>query len=426
LKRAWSAPSRFDPLTDLNAALLFQFLKNNARWLGAGFLLTISSGFGQTWFISLFAGFIKQEHGLTDGQWGSLYTVATLGSAALLFWRGSLADTIPLYKLAPIIAAGFGIAALGLAFSPWVWLLGLSLFALRFCGQGMFTHIAMTAMGRWFEARRGQAVAVANLGHPAGEMALALTAVVAIGVLGWQTTWLVVSAILILVILPSLYWLLHEGRTAQGVRLQTGTPGLGGKHWKRQDAARHWLLPAMLPVLLTPGFIGTVIFFHQVHVAEVKGWTLLAMAPGYTAYAGLSVAFGFLSGWASDRFGAQRLLPLLLVPMGLGIAVVGPAEHVAAWYMALGLIGITQGVNSALLGVLFPLVYGTEHLGSIRSMATTIMVVSTAIGPGITGLLIDHGITFPAQALTMGLWCIGLSVVCLFIERRLTRELSAR
>ncbi|WP_375568110.1 MFS transporter [Ahrensia marina] len=403
---------------------MFHFVKYNARWLGAGFLLTFASGFGQTWFISLFAGFIKQEHALTDGQWGSLYTVATLASAALLFWRGSLADSIPLYKLAPSITLGFAVAALGMALSPWVWMLGLSLFALRFCGQGMFSHIAMTAMGRWFEARRGQAVAITNLGHPTGEVMLALTAVLAIGLLGWQTTWLVVSGILIVIVLPSLYWLLHEGRTAQGKRVQNGTPGLGGRHWTRQDAARHWLLPALLPVLLTPGFIGTVIFFHQVHVADVKGWTLLAMAPGYTVYAGLSVAFGFLSGWASDRFGAQKLLPFLLVPMGLGIAVVGPADHVGMWYLALGLIGITQGINSALLGVLFPLVYGTAHLGSIRSMATTIMVVSTAIGPGVTGLLIDKGITFPAQGLTMGAWCLCLSVGCVVIARRLTRELS--
>lgn len=404
---------------------MLQFLKDNARWLGAGFLLTFASGFGQTWFISLFAGFIKQEHGLTDGGWGTLYTVATLGSAALLFWRGSVADSIPLPKLAPIIAVAFALAALGMALSPWVWLLGVSLFALRFCGQGMFTHIAMTAMGRWFVARRGQAVAITNLGHPAGEVMLALTAVLAVTTIGWRATWVAVAAILLFAVLPSLHWLLHEGRTAQSAPTHTGSPGLGARHWTRRDAARHWLLPALVPVLLTPGFVGTVIFFHQVHIAEVKGWTLLTMAPGYTAFAALSVASGFISGWACDRFGAQKLLPLLLVPMGLGIALVGPADHVVMWYVALGLIGITQGINNAMQGVLFPLVYGTKNLGSIRSMATTIMVISTAIGPGITGLLIDQGITFPAQGLTMGAWCLCLAVGCLFIARRLTKELAA-
>jgi hypothetical protein len=77
------------------------FIKMNLRWLTAGFVLTFASAFGQTWFISLFAGAIKAEHGLTDGGWGSLYTAATLCSAGLLFWRGSAADTVRLSRLAP-------------------------------------------------------------------------------------------------------------------------------------------------------------------------------------------------------------------------------------------------------------------------------------------------------------------------------------
>ncbi|MBM9594772.1 hypothetical protein [Roseitranquillus sediminis] len=56
-------------------------------------------------------------------------------------------------------------------------------------------------------------------------------------------------------------------------------------------------------------------------------------------------------------------------------------------------------------------------------MVTTVMVISTAIGPGITGILIDWGIDFPAQSLVMGLWCIGLSVFCHIVQRRLAREL---
>ena len=49
-----------------------------------------------------------------------------------------------------------------------------------------------------------------------------------------------------------------------------------------------------------------------------------------------------------------------------------------------------------------PEVYGTNHLGSVRAMATALMVVSTAIGPGITGLAIDWGVSFPQQAIFHG------------------------
>ena len=403
---------------------MFRFFLDNRRWLGAGLLLTFASSVGQTWFISLFASFIKAEHGLTDGGWGTLYTVATLASAALLFWRGSWADSVPFARLAPTIALLFALAAVGFAFSPTIWLLGLAIFGLRFCGQGMFSHIAMTAMGRWFAARRGRAVAITSLGHPLAEISLPIMVVAAIGLIGWQTTWLVAAAMLAIPVALALRLLLSESRTRQSKVLHRETPGLAGRHWRRRDAVRHWLLPALLPVLMTPGFIGTVIFFHQVHISEEKGWSLLSMTPGYSFYAGLAVAFGFMSGWACDRFGPHRLLPVMLVPMGLGIALVGPAASVWGWYAALALIGMSQGISNALSGVLFPHVYGTRHLGSIRSMATTIMVFSTAIGPGITGLLIDRGINFPDQALVMGLWCFALSIGCLWVTRRLNDELA--
>ncbi|MCC5959478.1 MAG: hypothetical protein JJU08_09075 [Rhodobacteraceae bacterium] len=102
------------------------FLRKNLRWLSAGFVLTFVSAFGQTWFISLFAGAIKAEHGLTDGSWGSLYTLATLSAAALMFWRGSLADTIALSRLAPAITGVFALAALGMALAQNVWVLGVA------------------------------------------------------------------------------------------------------------------------------------------------------------------------------------------------------------------------------------------------------------------------------------------------------------
>jgi sugar phosphate permease len=406
-------------------ARMFRFLIENRRWLGAGVLLTYASGFGQTWFIALFAGAIQMEHGLSAGDWGGLYTLATLSAAALMFWRGSVADTVPLSRLAPVTALVFAAAAAGMAMTQSVVVLGLCVFALRFCGQGMFGHIAMTAMGRWFASTRGRAVAICGLGHPAGEMTLSIAAVLAIAAFGWRPTWGLTAAVIAFAVAPALWLLLRDDRSPQGSVDTAGQPGLHARHWTRADALGHWLFPALLPVLLTPGFIGTVVFFQQVHTAGVKGWALVDMAPGYTAFATTSVLAAFAAGWAADRFGPARLLPFLLVPMGVGTALIGPAETVAAWYLALGVIGVTQGTASALWGALLPAIYGTRHLGAIRSLATTVMVISTAIGPGLTGVLIDAGVDFPRQSLFLGLWCLGLSVLCWLVDRRLRAEQRA-
>jgi hypothetical protein len=66
------------------------FLRANAAWLTAGFLLTFTSSFGQTFFISIFAGEIRETFGLSHGQWGGLYTLATTASAIAMVWAGVL------------------------------------------------------------------------------------------------------------------------------------------------------------------------------------------------------------------------------------------------------------------------------------------------------------------------------------------------
>lgn len=402
---------------------MLAFVTTNLRWLATGFLLAFASSFGQTWFISLFAGEIREAYGLSNGEWGAIYTVATLASAVLLFSRGALVDTMPLSRLALIVTLLFAGASGLMAVSNTVWLLTLAVFLLRFCGQGMFTHMAITSIGRWFHATRGRAIALAGLGHPIGEALLPLPFVLLIGWIGWRSTWGLTSVVLLFVVLPFLMLLLAQDREPTGEATARAGTGLQDRHWTRTDVVRHWLFPAMIPFLLTPGFIGTVLFFHQVHVSEVKGWTLAQMAPGYAVWATVSVVMSLAGGWASDRFGPERLLPVVLVPMGLGMFLIGPAQSPLAWIVALGVVAISQGTLQSLIGAFLPRVYGTRHLGSVRSLQTVLMVISSAIGPGITGLLIDWGIDFPAQGIGMGLWCIALSVMLLSVSIKLRREL---
>ena len=181
----------------------------------------------------------------------------------------------------------------------------------------------------------------------------------------------------------------------------------------------------MLPGILTPAFIGTVIFFHQIHIADEKGWSLAEMALGYPIYAGLTVVSMLLAGQIIDRRGAASLLPVYLLPLGVGIALIDQGDGVWIWYLLLGLLGLGQGLSNTMNGALWAEVYGTRHIGAVRALIVAVMVFSTAIGPGVTGLLIDAGIPFPEQGLAMAGWCFALSAVFVLVARRLTHELSA-
>lgn len=395
------------------------FYLANARWLGAGLLCTFGSSFGQTYFIALFASQFMALHGLSDGDWGTLYAGATLTSAALLIKAGQLADTMSLRKLAMLVIAGFALICVGMALHESVIMLFVMVLGLRFFGQGMIGHVGMTATARWFQARRGRAIAITSLGYGIGEAVLPALAVLAMALVGWRGTWLLAAGTLILVFGGALWVLFARDREPQGGETSGPATGALGRHWTRPEALRHWSYWALFPGILTPPFIGTVIFFHQAHVSGEKGWSLVEMAAGYPAYAVCAMIAVFIAGRIIDAFGALTLLPLFLLPIGLGIVLLGTSDAVWIWGVVLGCIGFGAGFSSALNGAVWAEVYGTRNLGAIRALAVSAMVFSTAIGPAITGLLIDAGITLERQGIVMMLWCVGLSAVFVVVARRL-------
>ena len=157
---------------------ILHFLRDNARWVAGGFLLTFFSSFGQTYFISLSAGDIRAEYGLSHGGFGTLYMIATLASAATLPQIGKIIDRISVSATVLLAAPILALACLLMAWSTSLALLVLAIYLLRLFGQGMFSHIAMTAMGRWFAAQRGRAVSLSAIGVNVGEAVFPISFVV--------------------------------------------------------------------------------------------------------------------------------------------------------------------------------------------------------------------------------------------------------
>ena len=386
------------------------FLRNNRRWLGAGLLLSASSSFGQTYFIALSSADIRATFGISHGGFGGLYMLATFASAATLVWLGKLVDSWPLQRLAALTIAGLALTAIAMAVLPTAWLLVPVLFGLRLFGQGMLSHLCFTAMGRWFNAQRGRAVAIAALGFPIGETLLPIVTVALIGSIGWRANWLVAAAVLLLAALPAAWWLLRTERTPQSPEAPTPDQA-GRRQWTRAEVLRHPLFYALLPGLMAPPFILTGLFFHQVHWVTAKGWTMAFFATTYAPYGAGVIGAGIAFGWIVDRFTAKRLLPLYLLPMGAALAILSITNAPWLGWVAMLAAGISQGAAATLLGALWAELYGTRHLGAIRSVAVSAMVFSTGLAPGLMGALIDAGMTFDSQLAWAALYTFAVAGV---------------
>ena len=238
------------------AALNGELTPRRIRLVSAALLLTFSSAYGQTFFISLFGAEIRATHGLSHGDFGLCYTVATTMSALLLVRAGQLADTMDTVRLALAVAAGLAGACLIMAFAPNVALLLVALFTLRFFGQGMMSHVAMTTTARWFNAFRGRALGIVALGYPLGEAVLPSVVAMLLLVIAWQTVWVIAAAVLVLVTLPLTLALMRgqpHPRSADDTVLQSelaaaGVGGVGGTERAVRSRNRGDVYPR--PVLL--------------------------------------------------------------------------------------------------------------------------------------------------------------------------------
>lgn len=401
------------------------FLKLNVRWLAAGALLTFMSSFGQTFFISIFAGEIRAEFGLSHGEWGGIYALGTLASAIVMVWSGGLTDRFRVRTLGPVVLVCLASACAFMATNHAAWLLPAVIFTLRITGQGMSSHIAVVAMARWFTTARGRALSVAALGFSIGEAVLPLLFVALLTVYDWRLLWLA-AALVALLGIPILVRLLQEERTPQSLAKSTHSVGMNGLQWTRNQAMSHWLFWVMVPALLGPSAFGTALMFHQVHFSEIKEishLTFVAMFPLYTA---VTIASMVLSGWALDRIGTPRLIVFMYLPAVLAFLVFGLGQGTGGLVLGFALFGLTSGANSTLPNAFWAEFYGTASIGSIKAMAAAVMVLGSAIGPGLTGWGIDAGISLEAQYVAVAVYFSCASALLFFGVRKATQLLPPR
>ncbi|MEO0701469.1 MAG: MFS transporter [Pseudomonadota bacterium] len=386
------------------------FLRDNARFLTAGALLTFASSFGQTYFISVFAGEIRGEFGLTHAGWGAIYAAGTMASAVVMIWLGLLTDRFRARALGVGVLISLAAACLLMALTPAVWLLPGAVFALRLAGQGMSSQVATVAIARWFVATRGRALSIASLGFAVGESLLPLIFVALLVVAPWRSLW-VLAAVIALILVPILWRLLSDERTPQSVSAENHAAGMGGLHWARGAVLRHWLFWVMVPSILGQSAFLTAFFFQQVHVAEVKGWSHLELVALFPLYTVAGVAAMLTAGWAIDRFGSGRVAPVIQIPAALGFWAFSAAPTPGSAAIGVTLLALSAGASSTLPGAFWAEYFGTRHLGGIKAMATAVMVLGSAIGPGITGYFIDQGISFPDQMPAIAVYFLVIAVI---------------
>ncbi len=368
---------------------MFNFIYKNLNLLFFGFLIAFASGFGQTFFISLFSQDFRDTFELTNTEFGSLYSIATVLSAITIIWAGKLIDTVSLRKYTLAIILGLSITCLMASFVFNVFFLFLVIYFLRLFGQGLMGHTSRTTMARYFNHNRGKALAISGFGFSVGEIIYPAAVVFLLLTIGWRLTWFS-SSIFILIFFGIFFYFIFKINNFKKENDRDEKIYLGEISWRRRDVLKDFKFYMYLPLSLLMSFTVTGFLFHQVYIAEIKSWTLINLAQGFIFYAISGITGSIISGILIDKLTGRKLIPFHLLPMLAIFIVMLFSDHVYVLYLYMAGLGLSNGFTENISNSLWAEMYGVKNLGSIKAMLTFFGIMASASSPFLYGIILDQ------------------------------------
>ena len=384
-----------------------------------GFIFTFFSSFGQSFFLGLFNAPIRNELGISHGQFGNIYATATICSSLLLIWVGKKIDDYRILNYSLFVIILLFLSALFFSFINSIYFLALGIFLMRFSGQGLMSHTSTTTISRFFERTRGKALSTAWFGLSTAEFILPVFVTYLLVVYSWRSVWQGI-AILVIIFLPIVIL-----NTIKSIQLDSREESknydnkkIKIKSWRRRDVIKDFRFYIVSLNMLAMPWIATGVFVYQSFISDSKMWATYTIPKAFMVYSITSILTLFISGFLVDKFTGRKLILFMNIPLLLAMFTLFHFNHEIFAYIFLGLIGVSNGLANILGSSTWAEIYGVKYIGSIKALTTAFMVFSTAFGTAVFGLLIDNGFTIENIALTAAIYILLSLFLLIFIRKK--------
>ena len=377
------------------------------------FAATIGSIFsipGQTMGFSVFTEVLIEELGLTRVELSSAYCLGTVASGLTLPWFGRLLDLWGERRMAVASVIATGLVLFYLAkcdvvshiigqvlpagIASFV-VISLGFYMIRAAAQGVLSMTCRNAIGKWFNYRRGLALAISGIlvsfcysFAPRGLDWM-------IKKYGFDGAWLLMGTSTIVVMAP-LAWLLFRDTPEQdGLEMDGGKMAVKASlnpdmhihvDFTRREALRDYSFWVFNFTFSFYGLFATAFTFHILSLAKEYHFENERILSLFVPIAAISVITNLVFGSVNARLRLKWLL--LVMNLGSLSATLGMLfldRSGGVWGYVIG-NGIASGGFVSLTGIVFPRFYGRQHLGAISGVNMSAMVIASGLGPLFFGL----------------------------------------
>ena len=247
---------------------------------------------------------------------------------------------------------------------------------------------------RWFASKRGLMSGIVKVGTGLGIMIIPLLSSHLISNYGWRTTFVILSFICLVVVVP-LAQLLRRDPGQKGLR-PYGESTERSAELKPEDTGfsprqafrvrQFWIVCA---VFFSMWYCGNGLMVHIAPHAIDIGISSAHAAGLLSIIGGASIVGRLVIGFAGDRVGNRITLTLCFILVVASVSWLLISQQLWQLYLFSAVYGFAHGGFFALISPLIAELFGTRSHGTLFGITTFFGMTGGAIGPLVAGRIFD-------------------------------------
>ena len=374
---------------------------------------------------------LEKELGATQAQLSGALSLFFICSAAASIFLGRLLDKYSVKNIMIIGGVIFSCGLISIAYVQSVFYLLLVYATLIAIGGPALGNLSVTKLvANWFETKAGVALGIAAIGISFSGVILPILVDPLISAIGWRNVYLVFAAIVLLLLLPIIYFLVIN--TPEEINQNKDNEISSNKTASQEEPmpmldflkfGKFWFIS--LAFALQFFSMGGVLL-HLIPHASILGfeavWDFFGFPLKQTVFAYSLAAFGgvvgkIFFGYLIDRMQANRPVMFMMLMQAIGIFGLTMVETFGLFLISCFVFGLGFGGAMVLMSACFLKAFGSHNLGSVRGISAVIIVPVQPLGILIVGQAFDAGYYIQAFLL-MGF----ASVLALLVSSQISIE----
>ena len=343
---------------------------------------------------SLFLAPVCEELGFSRSQMSINQTIMGIGMMAVGFLWGPVFTK---FKLKPLMC----VAAAVTCVCYFMYSLAKSIFVFYALSTVISVSTALLAwtpltaiIGNWFTEKRGLAIGIAFMGSGVGGMLFNATGGILISAVGWRSTFMINTAIMVVTVLPTVLFVLKVRPEDAGLEPYGGYAVSEGKAGEKQgmslgQAYKGSLIYLLSGCALLLGFCMNSMNLTTAPNIEALGYSPVFAAGVASAYMAALAVAKIALGAMCDKIGTWKGCAIALA--ALFVSAVSAA--LAGFLPFVLLMVITNGLGTAYGSVAYPLmardIYGEKDQAAIAGVMSSVGSLGGSFGPTICGMVYD-------------------------------------